>query len=146
MIRVVHPGLRVLIFYPSRIPDPGVKKAADPGSGSATLVLKFRGTAIKGCCRPHSFYSWYKKEIREYLRKSTIQYCAFPHRTGVIIKISYCIRYVSFVFYDTGTFCQRYGTISGNAQYQYYPISPTSSLISDKPNTMVWGLSRSLLY
>jgi hypothetical protein len=26
-----------LIFYPSRNPDPGVKKALDPGSGSATL-------------------------------------------------------------------------------------------------------------
>jgi hypothetical protein len=24
-------------FYPSRIPEPGVKKAPDPGSGSATL-------------------------------------------------------------------------------------------------------------
>ncbi len=29
--------IRILIFYPSRIPDPGVKKAPDPGSGSATL-------------------------------------------------------------------------------------------------------------
>jgi hypothetical protein len=40
MIRVVHPGSRIrkLTFYPSRIPDPGVKKAPDPGSGSATLV------------------------------------------------------------------------------------------------------------
>ncbi len=28
----------MLTFYPSRIPDPGVKKAPDPGSGSATLV------------------------------------------------------------------------------------------------------------
>ncbi len=28
-----------MIFYPSRIPDPGVKKAPYPGSGSATLVL-----------------------------------------------------------------------------------------------------------
>ncbi len=28
---------RILIFYPSRIPDPGVKKAPDPWSGSATL-------------------------------------------------------------------------------------------------------------
>jgi len=39
MIRVVHPGsrIRMLTFYPSRIPDPGVKKAPDPGSGSATL-------------------------------------------------------------------------------------------------------------
>jgi hypothetical protein len=29
--------IRMLTFYPSRIPDPGVKKAPDPGSGSATL-------------------------------------------------------------------------------------------------------------
>jgi hypothetical protein len=38
MIRVVHFGslIRILTFYPSRIPDPGVK-APDPGSGSATL-------------------------------------------------------------------------------------------------------------
>jgi hypothetical protein len=41
MVRVVHPGsrIRMLTFYPSRIPDPGVKKAPDPGSGSATLIL-----------------------------------------------------------------------------------------------------------
>jgi hypothetical protein len=26
-------------FYPSRIPDPGVKKPPDPGSGSATLIV-----------------------------------------------------------------------------------------------------------
>jgi hypothetical protein len=31
--------IRVLTFYPSRIPDPGVQKAPDPGSGSATLVI-----------------------------------------------------------------------------------------------------------
>jgi hypothetical protein len=29
-------------FYPSRIPDPGVKKAPDPGSGSATLLLPLK--------------------------------------------------------------------------------------------------------
>ncbi len=29
--------IRILIFYPSLIPDPGVKKAPDPGFGSATL-------------------------------------------------------------------------------------------------------------
>jgi hypothetical protein len=29
--------IRILIFYPSWIPDPGVKKAPDPGPGSATL-------------------------------------------------------------------------------------------------------------
>ncbi len=39
MIRIVHPGSRIqmLTFYPSWIPDPGVKKAPDPGSESATL-------------------------------------------------------------------------------------------------------------
>ncbi len=41
MIRVVHPEseswIRIRIFLP--IPDPGVKKATDPGSGSATLPL-----------------------------------------------------------------------------------------------------------
>ncbi len=30
--------IRILTFYPSRIPDPGVKKAPDPGSGSSTLL------------------------------------------------------------------------------------------------------------
>ncbi len=30
--------IRMLSFYLSRIPDPGVKKAPDPGSGSATLI------------------------------------------------------------------------------------------------------------
>ncbi len=29
--------IRIQTFYPSRISDPGVKKASDPGSGSATL-------------------------------------------------------------------------------------------------------------
>jgi hypothetical protein len=29
--------IRMLTFYPSRIPDPGVKKEPDPGSRSATL-------------------------------------------------------------------------------------------------------------
>jgi hypothetical protein len=39
--RKYNPGCssRILTFYPSRIPDPGVKKAPDPGSGSAKLDL-----------------------------------------------------------------------------------------------------------
>jgi hypothetical protein len=32
----------MLTFYPSRIPDPGVKKAPDPGSGSATLSSRMK--------------------------------------------------------------------------------------------------------
>jgi hypothetical protein len=41
MIRDVHPvsEYRIRIFYPSEIPDPVVKKAPDPGYGSATLIL-----------------------------------------------------------------------------------------------------------
>jgi hypothetical protein len=39
---IPDPGyqIRMLTFYPSRILDPGVKKAPDPGSGSATLLVK----------------------------------------------------------------------------------------------------------
>jgi hypothetical protein len=49
MIQVVHPGsrIRILTFYPSRIPGPGIKKAPDPGSGSATLTLT--SVADPGC-------------------------------------------------------------------------------------------------
>jgi hypothetical protein len=38
MIRVVHPGSgsRILIFYPSRIPDPVSKEAPDAGSKTLT--------------------------------------------------------------------------------------------------------------
>jgi hypothetical protein len=39
MIRDVHPGFGSWFFYLSRIPDQGVKKAPDSGSGSATLVF-----------------------------------------------------------------------------------------------------------
>ncbi len=46
MIRVVHPRsgsrIRILIFYPSRITDPGVKKAPDPGcKTSFVMALNF---------------------------------------------------------------------------------------------------------
>jgi hypothetical protein len=38
MIRDVHPDrIRILTFYPSQIPAPGVKKAPDPGSEFATM-------------------------------------------------------------------------------------------------------------
>jgi hypothetical protein len=41
MIRDAHPrsgsGIWILLFYPPLIPDPGVQKALDPGSGFATL-------------------------------------------------------------------------------------------------------------
>jgi hypothetical protein len=42
MIRVVHPGSGSCFFYPSRIPDPGVKKVPDPGSRSR---IRIRNTA-----------------------------------------------------------------------------------------------------
>jgi hypothetical protein len=34
--------IRILTFYLSQIPDPGVKKAPDPGSGSAKLILSMK--------------------------------------------------------------------------------------------------------
>jgi hypothetical protein len=45
---VLGSGIRKNLF---RIPDPGVKKAPDPGSGSATLAVPFRifSTWIVGC-------------------------------------------------------------------------------------------------
>ncbi len=51
MIRVVHPGsrIRMLTFYPSRIPDPGVKKAPNPGSGPATLASYLTAVLSLGC-------------------------------------------------------------------------------------------------
>ncbi len=61
MIRVVDLGSGSWIFtYPSWIPDPGVKKAPDPGTGSATLsvnppvVVKdnfFKSGVCKPACR-----------------------------------------------------------------------------------------------
>jgi hypothetical protein len=47
MIPVVHPGsrIRILTLYPSWIPNPGVKKVPNPGSGSAKLQL---GKAFEG--------------------------------------------------------------------------------------------------
>ncbi len=44
MIRDVRPGSRILIFYPSRIPDPGVKKAPDPGPATLQLRLEAQFT------------------------------------------------------------------------------------------------------
>jgi hypothetical protein len=38
MIRVVRPGVRIFIFYLSRIPDPESRGQNGTGSGSATLV------------------------------------------------------------------------------------------------------------
>jgi hypothetical protein len=46
----------ILIFHPSRIPDPGVKKAPDPGSGSGSATLAelefgiaLNTISIRGC-------------------------------------------------------------------------------------------------
>jgi hypothetical protein len=45
MIRAVHPGsgsrIRFLIFYPSQILDPGIKKPPDPGSATLGAGCRF---------------------------------------------------------------------------------------------------------
>ncbi len=43
--------IRILFFNPSRIPDPGVKKAQDSGSGSASLIATW---ALTARCSNHS--------------------------------------------------------------------------------------------
>jgi hypothetical protein len=47
MIRVVHPGsrIRILTYYPSRIPDPGVKKA--PLSSRRAMDAYNQGVRLK---------------------------------------------------------------------------------------------------
>jgi hypothetical protein len=41
------PGSEIRIFFPSGIPDPGIKTALDPGSGSATLLVGQRKSVLK---------------------------------------------------------------------------------------------------
>ncbi len=48
--------IRILIFYPSRIPDPGVKKAPDPGSGSATLSVTLSFFPLSPCFSLHFLF------------------------------------------------------------------------------------------
>jgi hypothetical protein len=96
MIRDVHPGsgsrIRILTFYPSQIPDPGVKKAPDPGSGSATL-----GTTVEyRTCLPHGklkFESQTGRKIFSHrltpflLRKSFVRNTGSILGTGVIFVL-----------------------------------------------------------
>ncbi len=51
------PGSRILDldFFPARIPDPGVEKAPDPGSGSATLEKVFHMTTSQICYPGYPF-------------------------------------------------------------------------------------------
>jgi hypothetical protein len=57
MIWVVHPGsrIRILTFYPSRIPDPGVKKAPDPGSR-----IRIRNTVVEEYIKDKDFDCFYE--------------------------------------------------------------------------------------
>jgi hypothetical protein len=61
MIRVVHPGPRIpdpyADFYPSRIPDPGVKKAPDPGSATLVPTLLSRVCSCELQCEVAVGYS-----------------------------------------------------------------------------------------
>ncbi len=65
MIRVVHPGsrIRMLTFYPFRIPDPGVKKAPDPGS-----QIRIRNTGIIIYKKPKGFGEHTIQSVFETLR------------------------------------------------------------------------------
>jgi hypothetical protein len=66
MIWVVHPGsrIRMLTFYPSRIPDPGVKKAPDPGSRIRNTEIK---TGNYQYLASKTYYTGYTKAGTEFL-------------------------------------------------------------------------------
>ncbi len=59
-VRVVHPGsrIRMLTFFPFRIPDPGVKKAPDPGSLPTTTPHPLNTSSHNTAARrpPHPSY------------------------------------------------------------------------------------------
>ncbi len=44
--------IRILSFYPSRIPDPGFKKAPDPGSATLPNHCRFIHSSIRRSWRP----------------------------------------------------------------------------------------------
>jgi hypothetical protein len=93
--------IRILIFYPSRIPDPGAKMAPDPGSGSRNnggntcygmCSVVFRGpkTGILNksygmcsiACRGPRRSSSYIRTSRSALRRYQVpQSWCMPHRT-----------------------------------------------------------------
>jgi hypothetical protein len=47
--------IRVLIFYPPRIPDPGVKEAPDPGSETLFVSLSKNSDLVIFCCYVKKF-------------------------------------------------------------------------------------------
>jgi hypothetical protein len=66
LIRDVYPGsesrIRILIFYPSRIPDPGVKKAPDPGADPQHrlyVLSEERRIVLKVIMEARALSSWY---------------------------------------------------------------------------------------
>ncbi len=61
--------IRILIFFPSRISDPGIKKVPDPRSGSTTLVfcLLLDGTGTVDTFTS-VFKIWSHKEVTELWR------------------------------------------------------------------------------
>jgi hypothetical protein len=64
--------IRILTFYPSPIPDPGVKKAPDPGSGSATLAVNQHSSRGSVICFKHSLIQLQLKSIA---RAEVLKYC-----------------------------------------------------------------------
>jgi hypothetical protein len=83
MIWVVHPGsgsrIGIMIFYPSLIPDPGVKK--DNGSGSATLQFS---TKNSDCQQQNIVFIVFRANTVDRVYKNAI---VFSHLLALIICI-----------------------------------------------------------
>jgi hypothetical protein len=60
--------IRIPTFYPSRIPDPGVKKAPDPGSGSKTLMCREELVMLD-----QNYYPGQQRGVRQLLEQAAFQ-------------------------------------------------------------------------
>ncbi len=105
MIWVVHPGSGSwLIFYPPRIPDRGVKKAPDPGYGSATLL----STLPYLTCFSIKFYltdpnpGGFNPVLWIRIRSGCFAFYLFWHKICIIFPILYFEAIQFLVFNEIG--------------------------------------------
>jgi hypothetical protein len=94
MILVVRPGsrIRILTFYPPRIPDLGVKKAQDPGSATLMRTMENDGLCLN--------------DVRTVLDEQLLH--SVPEDVDRLAGESSRVRQVRVHLYITKTFKYRY--------------------------------------
>jgi hypothetical protein len=96
----------ILTFHPSRIPDPGVKKAPDPGSGSLTLWIWILSRS-SDCGDVPYVYLRTDNSVRKYYSRKAV------------LRIRN--RILTYVFGPpgSGSVSQRYGSRSGSGPFYH---------------------------